>query len=187
MRVIHMKRVLGRGVLCLLAASAVLSTQASTSFANERDRKFFRKAEGEWTGPGEIIAGKYKGTKFVCNFTGSTPAKKVGMTLDGGCRVGVFNQKMSATVEYAGAGYRGTFLDGAAGKGMDIVSGNVVDGQKVVFGINRKQLKGAMIAKMGRDDSMVVTVSVKVADKMIPVIGMNLKRIDQTEVGSIAQ
>jgi hypothetical protein len=181
-----MKRFVRRGVFCLLAATATLSMQSS-SFANERDRQFFRQAEGEWTGPGEIIAGKYKGTKFVCNFTGSTPGKKVGMTLDGGCRVGVFNQKMSATVELAGAGYRGKFLDGAAGKGMDIVSGNVVDGKKVVFGINRKQLKGAMVAKMGGDQNMVVTVSVKVADKMIPVIGMNLKRVDQTQVGSIAQ
>lgn len=186
-RVIHMKRFVGRGVFCLLAAAAALTAQPSVSFASERDRQFFRQAEGQWTGPGEIIAGKYKGTKFVCNFTGSTPRKKVGMTLDGGCRVGVFSQKMSATVELAGSGYRGKFLDGAAGKGMDIVSGNVVDGQKVVFGINRKQLKGAMIAKMGGGDNMVVTVSVKVADKMIPVIGMNLKRLDQTEVGSIAK
>ena len=108
------------------------------------------------------------------------------MTLDGGCRVGVFNQKMKATVERAGSGYKGRFLDGAAGEGMDIVSGNVVDGKKAVFGINRKKLTGAMIAKMASDDAMIVTVSVKVADRMIPVIGMSLNREEeQISVGSI--
>ena len=67
------------------------------------------------------------------------------MTLDGACRVGMFTQKMTATVERRGAGYAGTFLDGAGGKGLDVISGSV-KGQKVVFGLNRKQLNGAMLA-----------------------------------------
>lgn len=171
----------------LVLGAAMLIYPAASASAADRDKAFFEQAEGNWSGPGEIIAGKYKGTKFVCNFTGSTPQKKAGMTLDGGCRVGVFNQKMKATVERAGSGYKGKFLDGAAGEGMDIVSGNVVDGKKAVFGINRKKLKGAMIAKMASDDAMIVTVSVKVADRMIPVIGMNLKRTDETTVGSITE
>jgi hypothetical protein len=32
---------------------------------------------------------------------------------------------------------------------------------------------------------MIVTVSVRVEKQMIPVIGMSLKRLDVTEVGSI--
>ncbi len=48
-------------------------------------------------GPGEIVAGKYKGTKFTCTLDGTTPAEKAGMTLDGSCRVGIFNQPMKAT------------------------------------------------------------------------------------------
>lgn len=168
-------------------ALASLAANLPATAAKDQDKAFFEQAEGNWSGPGEVIAGKYKGTKFVCNFVGSTPAKKAGMTLDGGCRVGVFNQKMKATVERAGGSYRGKFLDGAAGEGMDIVSGNVVAGNKAIFGINRKKLKGAMIAKMSGDNAMVVTVSVKVEDRMIPVIGMNLKRMDTTTVGSIEE
>ena len=109
------------------------------------------------------------------------------MKLDGGCRVGVFTQKMTATIQKNGKGYSGTFQDGAAGKGLDVVSGNVVNDRKVVFGLNRKALKGAMQARLPDDNSMVVTVSVRVEEEMVPVIGVNLKRVDGTAVGTVAQ
>jgi hypothetical protein len=169
-----------------LAAFWTTVAFAGTADANERDKKFFEQVEGEWVGPGEIVAGKYKGTKFTCTFTGSTPEKTVGMTLDGSCRVGVFTQKMSATVERKGNGYRGTFMDGALGKGLDVVSGNV-DGRRVVLGLNRSALKGAMIARLSSDEAMTVTISVRVEKQMVPVIGMNLKRVDGAAVGSVAQ
>lgn len=180
-----MKRAILSAFLPLAAASAAVGL-AGTADASERDKKFFKQVEGEWVGPGEIVAGKYKGTKFTCTFTGSTPEMAVGMTLDGSCRVGVFTQKMSATVERQGNGYRGTFMDGAAGKGLDVVSGNV-DGRKVVLALNRSALKGAMIARLSSDDAMTVTVSVRVEKQMVPVIGMNLKRVDGAAVGSVAQ
>jgi hypothetical protein len=87
----------------------------------------------------------------------------------------------------SGNGYSGMFNDGAAGKGLDVVSGNVVSPRKVVFGLNRKQLKGAMLARLPDDNSMVITVSVRVEHEMVPVIGMNLKRVDGSAVGSVAQ
>ena len=171
-----------------LAAAAVINAGAATeAAASEKDRKFFKTIEGEWSGPGEIVAGKYKGTKFNCNFTGATPGGKVGMSLDGGCRVGLFTQKMSARVEHKGAkGYRGTFMDGAIGQGLDVIGGKV-SGQKVVLTLNRNQLNGAMLARLPDKNSMHVTVSVKVEDQMVPVIGMNLKRVDARTVGAVQQ
>lgn len=167
-----------------MAAGAV--ALAAPAAASERDKRFFSSVEGEWSGPGEIVAGKYKGTRFTCNFSGSTPQGAVGMTLDGGCRVGLFTQKMSATVTQKGrSGYRGTFLDGSDGKGLDIVSGKVTDGNKVVFALNRAQLHGAMLARMAGRDTMNVTVSVRVNEEMVPVIGMSLKRVDARTVGSV--
>lgn len=167
-----------------LAASLLTAMPAA---AAERDKAFFEQAQGEWAGPGEIIAGKYKGTKFTCTFSGTTPATKLGMTLDGGCRVGMLTQKMKATVQHAGAGgYRGTFMDGAKGSGLDIVSGNVVDQRKVVLGIHRNQLKGVMQARLPDADTMTVSVSVRVEDTLVQVIGMNLKRVDGAAVGAIA-
>ena len=168
-----------------IAASASAGVAAS---AGERDADFFRSVEGQWTGPGEIVAGKYKGTKFTCRFTGATPAGKVGMSLDGDCRVGVFSQPMSASIERKGrSGYKGSFMGGASGNGLDIVAGSVVDPRKVVFSINRNQLRGVMQARVPDGNSMIVTVSVKVEDRMVPAIGMNLKRVDAASVGAIAK
>ena len=183
-----MNRSLLSVVLPVAASLAAAAAVVAPAGAADRDRQFFQSVEGSWVGPGEIVAGKYKGTKFTCTFAGSTPGKKVGMTLDGGCRVGMFTQRMSATVEHKGpAGYKGQFLDGAAGSGLDIVSGSVVDGRKVVLNINRNDLRGIMQARMPNDDTMTVTVSVKVDKTMVPVIGMNLKRVDGASVGSIAK
>ena len=39
------------------------------------------------------------------------------------------------------------FQDGAKGKGLDIVSGNV-DRDRIIVGLDRKQLKGAMVARL---------------------------------------
>ncbi len=171
----------------LLAAAAVASLAGSldSASANERERRFFSSVEGRWSGPGEIVAGKYKGTRFICNFKGSTPDSKLGMTLDGGCRVGLFTQNMSASVEKKGATYRGSFMDGAAGNGLDITSASIV-GNKATLGLKRSKLDGAMLARMADDDTMNVTVAVKVADQMVPVIGIKLKRLDQNSVGAIA-
>jgi hypothetical protein len=171
-------------------AAAVLAVLPSlcvvpAAQAAERDRQFFESAKGSWTGPGEIIAGKYKGTKFNCTFEGMTEKKAVGITMDGGCRVGVFLQKMTASVQHKAGRYSGKFLDGADGKGLDIISGSVVDDHKVVLAINRKQLRGVMQARMADDNTMNVTVSVRVDKQLVPVIGMSLKRVDTTAVGSI--
>ncbi len=180
-----MKRAILSAFLPLMAATATTGMSLAAD-GSERDKKFFQSVEGEWVGPGEIVAGKYKGTKFTCTFTGSTPDVKVGMTLDGACRVGVFTQKMKATVERAGKGYTGKFLDGAAGKGLDVVAGSV-DGRKVVLSLHRNQLKGAMLARLPDENTMNVTVSVRVEAQMVPVIGMSLKRVDAAAVGSVAQ
>lgn len=171
--------------LCASALAAIAAFSATGhGFANERDKAFFQRAEGVWNGPGEIIAGKYKGTKFVCNLTGTTPSRAAGMTLDGSCRVGVFSQKMSATVAFAGNGYRGKFLDGAAGTGLDILAGSV-QGSRAVFTVDRKQLRGTMTARMTGPDKMAVTVNVKVGNQMVQVLGMGLTRLDSATVGSI--
>ena len=98
----------------LAYACAFLCCGAATAFAGQSDYEFFRSVTGKWKGPGKIVAGKYKGTKFVCNFEGAPPeTSKVGISLDGSCRVGMFSQNMSATIKQERNGYSGTFMDGA--------------------------------------------------------------------------
>lgn len=166
----------------LLAASSTVSPAQAAA----NDKAFFEQASGSWQGPGEIVAGKYKGTKFTCSLSGDTePAAGQGIQLDGHCRVGVFKQPMSALITRSGGTYKGKFLDGAAGKGLDILSGNV-SGNKVVVAINRQKLNGALVARLQDDNTMNITISVKVEDRMVPVIGMSLNRkVDTMAVGSI--
>jgi hypothetical protein len=170
------------------AMSVALLAPMQPAVASPRDKAFFDGAAGAWKGPGEIVAGKYKGTKFTCNLTGEPSADgDAGLKLDGICRVGVFKQPMSAVITQTGATYKGKFLDGADGKGLDIVSG-AISGDKIVLGINRAKLNGAMIARMQDTNSMNITISVKVEDTMVPVIGLSLSRdMDQIAVGSIEQ
>ena len=154
---------------------SILLLLASPSFAGERN--FFGNIKGKWQGAGEIVAGKYKGTRFTCVFDGNLPQSLLGMTIDGNCRVGVFNQKMNANVAKRGGRYKGMFLDGAKGKGLDIVSARFLKGYKgFVMDIRRKQLVGAMRAQMMSNDKMNISISVLVNKKYIPVIGLNLNR-----------
>ncbi|TAV89777.1 hypothetical protein [Rhizobium leguminosarum] len=175
-------------IVCGLAAAALspVADVAPAATAATRDKAFFDSVAGSWKGPGEIVAGKYKGTKFTCNLIGEpTGDSSAGIKLDGTCRVGVFKQPMTAVISQSGSSYKGKFLDGAAGKGLDVVSGAVSD-DTVVVGINRAKLNGAMIARVRDDKTMNVTVSVKVESQMIPVIGLTLTRqVDDMAVGSI--
>lgn len=167
------------------AAAMVAALSVAGVEAAPRDKAFFDGVQGQWTGPGEIVAGKYKGTKFTCNLAGSSVENGTGMVLDGTCRVGIFKQPMKAVIKSAGRTYKGQFLDGAQGKGLDIISGNVT-GQKIVVGITRAKLNGAMIARLQGKNTMTVTISVKVENTMVPVIGMNLNRqTDEIAVGSV--
>jgi len=167
-------------------ASALLATLAvSGPAAAANDEAFFENVFGRWTGPGEIVAGKYKGTKFVCDLSGLKLNASVGMTLDGSCRVGMFSQPMTAEFRKGGTSYKGSFLDGAEGKGLDIISGDV-DGDRIVVGLDRKQLKGAMVARLDGSDKLAVTISVQVGGELVPVIGMNLKRDETVKRAALA-
>lgn len=177
-------KMLARSLFGAFLAGACLAAAAPRAAAS--DAAFFRSVIGTWKGPGQVVAGKYKGTRFVCDLTGTPLAKgKTGIAMGGHCRVGVFSQDMSAVITRTADGYTGRFLDGADGGGLDVTSGEV-EGHKVVVGINRKQLYGAMVASLHGQNTMNVTISVKVGERLIPVIGLTLSRDSApAQVGSI--
>lgn len=171
----------------LFASCVAFATIASTSLPAHadsiRDAKFLKKIQGTWRGPGEIVAGKYKDTSFTCQLEGSTPAADLGMALMGSCRVGVFSQKMQASVVHDSKTYKGKFLDGAAGEGLDITAGNVTN-DRIVLTLKRKDLDGAMLARLASNDKLNVTISVRVGKELVPVIGMSLDRIDDSSTAA---
>ena len=61
----------------LLFAACAFLVLAGSATASERN--FYRSIQGKWTGPGEIVAGKYKGTKFICTFAGIAPDSANGI------------------------------------------------------------------------------------------------------------
>lgn len=159
----------------LKAASVMaiaLSVQSGSAFASEH--RYFKNVQGKWSGAGRIVAGPYKNTRFTCSLEGRRPGK-VGMKLAGTCRVGLFSQPIEATITKRGRSYRGKFLDGAKGKGLDIVSGRL-RGQKLVLGIKRKKLRGTMIANLKSTNSMNITIAVNVNGDLTPFIGLSLNR-----------
>jgi len=164
-------------------AFAVSFLFSFNAYANEA--KFFKHIQGKWSGPGEIVAGKYKGTKFVCTFDGGNPQGKTGMNIDGSCRVGVFSQPMNAFIVKHANSYSGKFLDGAKGEGMDITGARYTK-DRVIASIKRKNLNGTVITNLENPNQMKITIAVKHAGKTVPVIGMNLKRLTGTVVtGSV--
>ncbi|MBW8636453.1 hypothetical protein K1W69_04560 [Hoeflea sp. WL0058] len=167
----------------VIAAGAFAIGLTGSTIAMASDSAFFQSVAGKWRGPGEIVAGKYKGTKFVCDFEGGpSETAKVGLLLDGKCRVGMFTQKMSASINSDRGRYSGSFMDGGDGKGLDIVSGKI-SGNKIVVGLNRAKLDGAMVAHLTDQNQMNVTVSVEVQGTLVPVIGITLSR--NSKVGSL--
>ncbi|MBL1405703.1 MAG: hypothetical protein COC00_006930 [Rhizobiales bacterium] len=149
---------------------------AITSNAWASEKQFFKNIQGKWTGPGEIVAGKYKGTKFTCVFDGIKPDRKIGMNIDGYCRVGMFSQPMNAHINKFGGRFTGKFLDGAIGEGMDITGGRYSK-SRFVADIKRKDLIGAMVARQKGKNKLNITISVKVDGRLIPVIGIFLDRV----------
>lgn len=168
---------LRRIILVLFMLPFLFSGVAFSSNAFAGEKEFFKKIEGKWTGPGEIVAGKYKGTKFTCVFDGIKPDRKIGMNIDGYCRVGMFSQPMNANINKIGGRFLGKFLDGAAGEGMDITGGRHSK-NRFVANIKRKDLIGAMVARQKGNNKLNITISVKVSGKLVPVIGIFLDRVN---------
>ena len=175
-----------RRIITKLFAIALLLAVPAGAQASERD--FYRDVQGKWSGNGEIVAGKYKGTRFNCVFDGLQPNSVTGIAIDGNCRIGMFSQPMNASITRVAAGYSGKFMDGAKGDGMDVVGGRYTS-SRLVVDIERNDLRGVMVAHLVEDDRMTITVSVRVRDQLIPVIGMSLKRMaaapDQTITSSV--
>ncbi len=176
-QVLVMRRVSNFFAATIFSISVFLAIIPTDTNAGEK--QFFIDIAADWHGPGEIVAGKYKGTKFTCNLKGETSRKNIGMNINGYCRVGVFSQPMSANILKSGNRYRGRFLDGQKGEGMDVTSGRFSTSRFVV-GLKRKKLDATLVARLDGNRKLNVTISVLVQGKLIPVIGMALGKTTRT-------
>lgn len=170
-----------RNFLLAFAASVFVSGAYAHAGGYVTEAAFYRGISGSWQGPGEIVAGKYKGTRFTCALNGDPKAARGnGLGISGNCRVGVFTQPISASVSRSGGGLSGKFLDGEAGDGMDVVGGRFTSNRLTVE-VKRKDLRGVMAARLTDEDKLNITISVRVGSQLIPVIGMSLARQGRTD------
>ena len=153
---------------------AALSLALSGTAANASDAQYFNTVSGTWSGAGTIGNGPYKNTRFTCRLAGTNKAS-ASMKLSGKCRVGLFSQPIEATISKRGKGYRGAFLDGAKGKGLDITSGKRRGG-KMLLRIKRKALTGTMVANLKNANLLNITILVDVKGKQVPFIGLTMNR-----------
>lgn len=143
--------------------------------------KFFGDIKGEWFGNGEIIAGKYQNTRFQCSLKGIATLK-TAMEVTGKCRVGPFSQPITAKIKQTKNGeIKGEFLEGinedGVGNGINIISGKL-KGNKLIVQLNRKKLDGAMVTNLKDQNTIEVSISVKLKGQLIPIIGLTLNRKD---------
>jgi len=165
--------VLGRFFIFILLMFFTHYVQARDG---ERERLYFQAFEGGWSGQGEVVAGKYKGTRFNCHFIGISETRQIGMSLDGNCRVGLFGQVMKAKIIRRPSGaFLGHFNDGAQAQGMDITAAHI-GADHMQFDLNRQNLQGSMLARLEAQDKMSITLSVKVMGEFVRVAGVTLKR-----------
>lgn len=142
---------------------------------------FLQSVRGVWSGKGQVVAGRYKGTKFSCNFTAPSSAALTDMQLNGACRTGIFSQPIKASISGKGDTFQGSFNEGAQANGLDIVAGRV-EKNRLTLELNREKLKGHMTARLVNDNSLNIVLAVKIDDEIIPVIDMNLTRAEPAAV-----
>nr|WP_272210798.1 hypothetical protein [Marinicella sp. W31]MDC2876714.1 hypothetical protein [Marinicella sp. W31] len=74
-----------------LVAAALAVALPSGAAADGDDGTFFRQVAGKWSGPGKIVEGKMKGTRFRCELDGlALEDSQEGFRLEGSCRAGLF-------------------------------------------------------------------------------------------------
>ncbi|MBB4121827.1 hypothetical protein [Martelella radicis] len=169
-----------------MIAAALVSALPAASAAESDDSAFFRQVAGKWSGPGKIVEGKMKGTRFRCELDGlPIEGDTQGFKLDGKCRAGLFTHPMTAIFIREKDGYRGRFLDGEDGDGLEVTGGSVEDG-KAVIALRREEVEGALVTNLIGDEDLNITLLIKGGTRYVPVIGLSLKRqTDPFSVGSV--
>jgi len=160
-----------RFIAFILFFIAVTVSHSHAAGAEDMLRPF----EGDWSGTGKVIAGKYKGAKFNCALSGAAEDTIIGMTLEGRCRSGIFSQAMKARIVRGTQGYYGTFNDGARRNGLDITAGKVSKNH-MILSLYHEKLNGVMTAHLKNTASLDITLAVQVQNALVPLIDMKLKR-----------
>lgn len=145
--------------LAVLALSlAGLSLPSATSAEENDAATFMERFSGEWRGTGKLLIGPETGLKFNCALDGNPSRTELTFDMSGKCWAGRLSAQVYAKLHYNAETNRfyGDFLDGAKGKGVDVI------GERKDYGfsllLSRGMTQGELIAKPAGNNKMTITI-----------------------------
>ena len=167
----YMRKIGGAVIIIgIIAANSSIARAESP----EETKAYFKSIQGKWAGKGEVVNGKYKNTKFKCELTGKTP-KKLGMEIKGFCRIGLIYQTITATIIKNKGYYKGKFLGGAKGNGLDVVGGRLRN-KRFTAALTRKKINGTIIIDATKKNKMDIILTVEFKGNLYPIVELAMQR-----------
>ncbi len=163
--------------ICLSIATG-LAAASGPAVAGEDAARFMEKFSGEWRGSGKLLIGPDSGMKFHCALNGDPSRTQMTFGMKGKCWVGRLSAPVFARLRYNDDNNRfyGDFMDGAEGKGVDIVAERAGNGFSMW--LSRGQLQGELVASPAGKSKMTILISLidQKRDRKIPVVAMGFAR-----------
>ncbi|MYZ49923.1 hypothetical protein [Propylenella binzhouense] len=169
----------------LAFAAALLASATVAEAAPPKALLFMQRFGGEWIGTGQLLIGPQIGTQFHCALNGNPSSTQMTLGMSGKCWMGSLSVPVLARIHYDEPTDRfyGSFMDGAAGNGVDIMGAQTETG--VSLRLTQGILQGGMLAEPVGDMQMRVLLSFRdrANDRDIPVVSMGFTRKEASSMG----
>jgi len=142
-----MSRLPALALIAALALGGALPARADQPIA---------RFSGEWVGTGQVLLGGQYGAMFRCKLKGSPDEAQARFDMSGRCWLGGLSAPMTAQLRYNAETreYYGEFMDGADGRGADIVGAH--SGEALSLRLMRGNMQGRLTASTVGPDQMKV-------------------------------
>ncbi len=164
-----MSRIATFALSAALAAAAALPAKAD---------ELMVRFSGEWAGTGQLLFGPQYGEEFHCELKGNPSDSRLSFGMSGRCWMGFLSAPVTAQLRYNAETrqYYGEFLDGADGRGVDIVGARA--GEAISLKLMRGALQGRITAETVSADQMKVMMYYRDVqnNRELPVVAMGFAR-----------
>ena len=169
-------------VLSLVFAAALSFN--GPAFAGEAS-DFMERFSGDWLGTGQLLVGSESGLQFSCELKGNPSRSQLSFGMSGRCWMGNLSAPVHARLRYNADTneFYGEFMDGADGKGLDIVG--VRAGEGFSMRLTRGMAQGRLAAEAVNPDQMTITIFYRdrVNNRELAVVAMGFTRKDASAMG----
>jgi hypothetical protein len=161
-------------VATLVLSAALAAATALPAKADELMARF----SGEWAGTGQLLFGPQYGQEFQCELKGDPSDSQMSFDMSGRCWMGILSMPVTARLRYNADThqYYGEFLDGADGRGVDMMGARA--GEAISLKLMRGALQGRLTAETVTADQMKVMMYYRDTqnNRDLPVVAMGFAR-----------